>query len=533
MRIRNGEQTLEKSKTNARSPENLTTSDRVHKFSQIERESRRQSSAGKSSRAEPENYREPRKNNYNSGSDLIVEDSSHQPKKNGSPSNGKKYRFTSPQNEPETELVHNQINTKHMETFGQPVSYNLKFDPYRKNAPEPSKLKRDSVKTEPQAMIEEQSDHTEEEQILVESSSPKDNFGKNSDPSSDDFVSFGHSVSTHRVYNNLAKMFTQLENSIKNPILLSALVVIESESVLVTGGSNDRTLRFWSILAKESGYTLRCEHELKIFNKSITNIQYIENRQVVVAGDSQLLIMFDMTSFFADKRRSPDPIVQLLNSHWLRCIFHHYTKSHDWLITAKNMSLFYYDFDRMENITPRIVPDKFEENIMCFETIDDQHVMVGNGKSISFLQIASGKQVGESRRDHEKLINNILYVRKRRYVLSGGDDGFIFLYKLNSKQLTLNIIQKVSPSGSTPKSFIDSLVYFEEQSMLFCTNRTKSLTIFCFNRNNLLKEKSKITELKFKVTGLYFWRKQVSLLAYSSLVPNIIILGFAGVNINN
>lgn len=328
-------------------------------------------------------------------------------------------------------------------------------------------------------------------------------------------------------------MFTQLENSIKNPILLSALVVIESEGILVTGGSNDRTLRFWSILAKENGYTLKCEHELKIFNKSITNIKYIENRQLIIAGDSQLLIMFDMTNFFEDKTKSPDPIVKLMNNHWLRCIFHYYTKSRDWLITAKNMNLFYFDFDRLESITYEINPDKFDENIMCFESIDDNFVMVGNGKSISFLDIVSGKKVGESRRDHEKLINNILYVRKRKYVLSGGDDGFIFLYKLNTKKLSLQIIQKVSPSGSTAKSFIDSLVYFEEQSMLFCTNRTKSLTIFCFNRNNLLKEKSKITELKFKVTGLYFWKKQVSLLAYSSLVPNIIILGFAGVNINN
>lgn len=500
----------------------------MHKFSQIEKESKRQSSTNKS---DQENLR---KNNYNSGNDLIVEDSSHQPKKNGSPTNAKKYRFSSPQSDPENEMVHNQINTKHMETFGQPVTYNLKFDPYKKNQPEPSKYKPDSTRVEAQEMIEEQSDQAEEEQqILINSMSQENNFGKNSDPSSDDFISFGHSVSTQRVYNNLAKMFTQLENSVKNPILLSALVVIESESILVTGGSNDRTLRFWSILAKESGYTLRSEHELKIFNKSITNIKYIENRQIVVAGDSQLLIMFDMTSFFTNKAKSPDPIVQLLHSHWLRCIFHHYTKSRDWLITAKNTNLFYYDFDRMENVTTKINPERFNENIMCFEAIDDEFVMIGNGKSISFLEIVSGKQVGESRRDHEKLINNILYVKKRRYVLSGGDDGFIFLYKLNLKNLNLNIIQKVSPSGSTPKSFIDSLVYFEEQSMLFCTNRTKSLTIFCFNRNNLLKEKSKITELKFKVTGLYFWRKQVSLLAYSSLVPNIIILGFAGVNINN
>jgi WD40 repeat protein len=240
-----------------------------------------------------------------------------------------------------------------------------------------------------------------------------------------------------------------------------------------------------------------------------------------------------MANFFDNKKRAPEPIVKLLNNHWLRCIFHYYTKSKDWLITAKNMNLFYFDFDKLESITKRINPDKFDENIMCFESINDEHVMVGNGKSISFLNIESGKKVGISRRDHEKLINNILYVKKRKYVLSGGDDGFIFLYKLNLKKLNLQIIQKVSPSGSTAKSFIDSLVYFEEQSMLFCTNRTKSLTIFCFNRNNLLKEKSKITELKFKVTGLYFWRKQVSLLAYSSLVPNIIILGFAGVNINN
>ena len=467
--------------------------------------------------------------NYHSGEDLIVDDS-YEPKTETSPVKQNKYRKSLPQSDSENEKIQNQILTKNMETFGKPVTYNFKFDPYKKNAEKNKPKQEQETRSVPKKQKERKS---EKEEIEVHNEGSDADFDATKDPSSDDFMSFGHSVSTQKVYNNLAKMFTQLENSIKNPVLLSALVVIESEGILVTGGSNDRTLRFWSILTKENGYTLKCEHELKVFNKSITNIKYIENRQLIVAGDSQLLIMFDMTDFFDDKAKQPEPIDQLLNSHWLRCIYHYYSKSNDWLITAKNNSLFYYDFDKMQIITSQINPDLFDENIMCFETVNSKYVLVGNGKSISFLNVVDGKRVGDSRRDHEKLINNILYVKKRKCVLSGGDDGFIFLYKLSVSDLSLAIVQKVSPSGSTPKSFIDSLIYFEEQSMLFCTNRTKSLTIFCFNRNNLLKEKSKITELKFKVTGLYFWKKQVSLLAYSSLVPNIIILGFAGVNINN
>jgi WD40 repeat protein len=520
-----------------RSPENLTTNDRVYKFSQIDKNSKLNESEKKKGYGTPEkkNKFNSKEANYQSGEDLIVDDSLEPKNERETHERVVRKRKSQPQSDSENEMVQNQIMTKNMETFGKPVSYNFKFDPYKKNAQDKEKEKTKALLTPEisEKPIQEKSRHSEKEEIEVRGENSDEDFGAQGDPSSDDFMSFGHSVSTQKVYNNLAKMFTQLENSIKNPVLLSALVVIESESILVTGGSNDRTLRFWSILTQENGYTLRCEHELKVFNKSITNVKYIENRQLIVAGDSQLLIMFDMTDFFEDKSKKPEPIDQLLNSHWLRCIYHYYSKSKDWLITAKNNTLYYYDFDKMQSITELIQPNTFDENIMCFETVNSEYVLVGNGKSISFLSVQNGRKVGQSRRDHEKLINNILYVKKRKYVLSGGDDGFIFLYKLSVSNLSLNIVQKVSPSGSTPKSFIDSLIYFEEQSMLFCTNRTKSLTIFCFNRNNLLKEKSKITELKFKVTGLYFWKKQVSLLAYSSLVPNIIILGFAGVNINN
>ena len=503
-----------------RSPADLTTDDRVKGYSQ------KGSKKRPSSDIEDFKLKIP---NYESEDDLVIDDPYKHKKIKKKINVEPKIKSKPPQSDSDNEIVQNPaIVAKNMETFGQ---YTLKFTPQNKLATPKSQTKHETH----QAPIKEKSESikNKEEEILINSDDSNNKFGKDTDPSQDDFMSFGHSVSTQKVYNNLAKMFTQLENSIKNPILLSALAVIESESILVTGGSNDRTLRFWSILAQENGYTLKSEHEMKVFNKSITNVKYIERKQLILAGDSQLLIMFDMTDFFENKSIKPRQVEVLKNSHWLRCIYHYYTNSKDWLITAKNNTLFYFDLDNMRTITPRINPDKFDENIMCFEQINDSTVLVGNGKSISFLSIRDGKRIGESRRDHDKLINNILYVKKRKYVLSGGDDGFIFLYRLNMKKLNLHIMQKVSPSGSTPKSFIDSLVYFEEQSMLFCTNRTKSLTIFCFNRNNLLKEKSKITELKFKVTGLYFWKKQVSLLAYSSLVPNIIILGFAGVNINN
>ena len=498
----------------------MTTDDRVKGYSQ-------KGSRGKRNSSDLEDFNKKKKV-YDSDDDLVIDDP-YKHKKMKKAFNAKpKPKTRPPQSDSDNDLVQNPtIVAKNMETFGQ---YTLKFTPQNRLATPKAQPKPE---THQEPIKEKTESKKEEEEILIDSNDSENKIGKDTDPSQDDFMSFGHSVSTQKVYNNLAKMFTQLENSIKNPILLSALVVIESESILVTGGSNDRTLRFWSILAQENGYTLQSEHEMKVFNKSITNVKYIERKQLILAGDSQLLIMFDMTDFFENKSVQPRKVEVLKNSHWLRCIYHYYTNSKDWLITAKNNSLFYFDLDSMKTITPRINPDKFDENIMCFEQINDSTVLVGNGKSISFLSIRDGKRVGESRRDHDKLINNILYVKKRKYVLSGGDDGFIFLYRLNMKKLNLHIMQKVSPSGSTPKSFIDSLVYFEEQSMLFCTNRTKSLTIFCFNRNNLLKEKSKITELKFKVTGLYFWKKQVSLLAYSSLVPNIIILGFAGVNINN
>ena len=353
------------------------------------------------------------------------------------------------------------------------------------------------------------------------------------DGQSEDFMSFGHSVSTTKVYNNVAKMFTQLQKDVANPVLLSALVIIEEHDILVTGGSNDKTLRFWSIVSDDSRYDLELEHELKIFSKSATNVRYIPERRLILAGDSISLFIFDMEKFFGDHNQKPQLIVHLHHIHWLRCMYHYKINPNDWLITAKGLQIFYFDLATLTQISIKKEIDLFKEKIMCFEEMDDSHILVGNGKSISFWDVKNGKIVGITASDHEKFINNILHIKKRRIVLSGGDDGFVFVYKLNAKEKVLNIMQKISPSGSTTKSFIDSLVYFEEQSMLFCTNRTKNLTIFCFNSDNILKEKSKITDLKFKVTGLYFWKRKVSLLAYSSLEPQIIILGFAGVNISN
>jgi WD40 repeat protein len=422
------------------------------------------------------------------------------------------------------------VNPNTMETFGEPMNFKPRFD-YKKTNENKSDTKEDFILvpglSEEDKKIKKVEKETEKE--------PEVNK-KKYDPAnakSENFLSFGNSVSTQRVYNNLDRMFTQLENSVLNPIILSALTIIESYGVLVTGGINDKILRFWRMKIKNNSYALNLKHEMKIFEKSITNIKYIKNRQLIIAGDRECLIMFDMTQFFENYEQKPIPIVKLNNVHWLRCMYHYQTDLDDWLITARNTQMFYYNFNIMEEITHKMYPEEFRKKIMCFEHINNEFMLVGSGSSLSFWDIRNGLHAGESRGDHEGLISSILYVKRKKRVMSGGDDGFIYLYLINPQEPSLKILQKISPSGSSAKSYIDSFVYFEEQSMLFCTNRTNNVTIFGFNRVNLLKEKSKIKNLKFKVTGLYFWKSRVSLVAYSSLVPQIIILGFADVKINS
>lgn len=362
------------------------------------------------------------------------------------------------------------------------------------------------------------------EEIFPDESFQESNMpGNNSHK--DDFQSFGLSVKTTKVYNNLSKMFTQYVNSVKDSILLDGLEIIEEHNKLVTGGSKDKTLRFWNIVTKNGTHSLEIEHQLKIFKKSITNIKYLSARELLLAGDSNELYIFDMRDYFRLNKR-PEDIEKLTNKHWLRCIYHHDTHQFDWLLFAKGHSIYYYDLDKMALLNKEV--EDLNENVMCFEKVNDRYMMVGSGRVICFWDVEKARKVGSESQHHEKYINKIYYIKKRRTVLSGGDDGFIYLYRMKESKPELSLRQKISPSGSTDKSFIDSLIYFEEQAMLFCSNRTNSLTIFCFNSSNNLKEKSQIMNLTFKVTGLAFWKSKVSLMAYSSLEPQIIIFGIMG-----
>ena len=345
---------------------------------------------------------------------------------------------------------------------------------------------------------------------------------------SEEFQSFGYSIKTTTISNNLSKMFTQLENSVLNPILLSALCIIEKEEVVVTGGSADQKLRFWSIVPGKIGFKLHLDHEMLVFTNSATNIKYIPSFKLLLAGDNTNLFLYDMTDFLVDREKKPVMKKHLLDIHWMRCMCHFKTEREDWLLTARKKKIFYFDLRKMKKFHINANPEPFVEKIMCFQEIHDGLFVIGNGMRVSFWKVFEGKRIGQDRIDHEKLINKILYVKKKKSVLSGGDDGYVFVYRLHLDKPRLQLMQKISPSGSTRKSFVDSLIYFEEQGMLFCTNRTNSVTIFCFNKDNMLKEKNKIQNLKFKVTGLAFWKKKTSLVAYSSLVPEIIILGFMG-----
>ena len=360
---------------------------------------------------------------------------------------------------------------------------------------------------------------------------PDDSFQQSTMPGNnshkDDFQSFGLSVKTAKVYNNLSKMFTQLVNSVRDSILLDGLEIIEEHSKLVTGGSRDKTLRFWNIITENGNHRLEIEHEMAIFRKSITNIKYLSARELLLAGDSNELYIFDMRDYFRSGKQ-PEDIERLTNKHWLRCIYHHDTHEHDWLLFAKAHSIYYYDLDKMRLLD--LKAQNLKENVMCFEKVNDRYMMVGSGRVICFWDVENARQVGKQSQHHDKYINKIYYIKKKRTVLSGGDDGFIYLYRMKESKPELSLRQKISPSGSTEKSFIDSLIYFEGQAMLFCSNRTNSLTIFCFNSSNNLKEKSQITNLSFKVTGLCFWKAKTSLLAYSSLEDKIIIFGIMGQN---
>ena len=186
--------------------------------------------------------------------------------------------------------------------------------------------------------------------------------------------------------------------------------------------------------------------------------------------------------------KQPEDIERLTNKHWLRCIYHHDTHEHDWLLFAKAHSIYYYDLDKMRLLD--LKAQNLKENVMCFEKVNDRYMMVGSGRVICFWDVENARQVGKQSQHHDKYINKIYYIKKKRTVLSGGDDGFIYLYRMKESKPELSLRQKISPSGSTEKSFIDSLIYFEGQAMLFCSNRTNSLTIFCFNSSNNLKEKS-------------------------------------------
>ena len=339
-------------------------------------------------------------------------------------------------------------NPKTLDTFGTPYELKPRFEAKEKE------VSKEPISDEFQMISDQGEDEIDKEKDLEEQmiENQKNNV------KSDTFLSFGNSVSTQRVYNHLNKMFTQLENSVKDPIILSALAIIESESVLITGGMNDKILRFWKIEVHKNSYFLKLKQELAHFTRSITNIKYIEHRQLILAGDSLTLIMFDMTRFFEDMNTPPRPIVQLNRIHRQRCLYPNQTPKDEWLITARNNKMFYYDFKIMDKLTHKIRPEEFEERIMCFENINEELLLVASGNGLSFWDIRNGLHVGKRRTDHEEVISNILYVPRKKRVLSGGDDGFIFLYKLNKKEPSLNILQKISPSNSNSKCFIDSLV---------------------------------------------------------------------------
>ena len=512
--------------SNGRSPEDWTTQDRVQKFSMTGN-----NTTGSPAKGTPESASLEKKQPIKKKGDkdrYMLRDLSDLDDK--TTENDIKISLDKPSQTEESlreALPSPAVNPKTLETFGEPANFKPRFEIHKKARGS----KRKSDTQEEFVLLTDKSEEDVKQRNLE--SEIKKNLNERNNAKSENFMSFGNSVSTQRVYNNLDRMFTQLENSVLNPIILSALTIIESHGVLVTGGTNDKILRFWKMDSRDNSYLLSLKHEIRGFTKSITNIKYIKNRQLVIAGDSQSLIMFDMIRFFEHYEHKPIPIVKLSQVHWLRCIYHYRTDFDDWLVTARNTQVYYYNFNIMEPITHKVRPEDFDKGIMCFEHVNSDFLLVGSGHTLSFWKIRDGLHAGEKRKDHDGLISSILYVKRKKRVMSGGDDGFIYLYLIDPKEPSLKILQKISPSGSSSKSFIDSFVFFEEQMMLFCTNRTNNVTIFSFNRVNLLKEKSKIKNLKFKVTGLYFWKSRVSLVAYSSLVPQIIILGFADVKINS
>ena len=365
----------------------------------------------------------------------------------------------------------------------------------------------------------------------------EENYRGEQTPSSEDsnsineeFISFGHSVKTHIVMNNINEIFTHNVEDVKNPILLNGLTILEDKDILATAGNSDKTLRLWTILKDQTIYSLKLEHEMKIFEHIPTNLKYLKERELLLAGDLKDLIFIQMKNFFKDKTNKPKTTTILKNYHSMRCLYHLKTDKMDYLVTAKGKRINYYDLKASQKVKISSKTRKFTQSIMAFEPINKKCMIVASGKLLSFWDLEKHEKIGKDYLNHEDKINVILYIKRRLSVLSGSNDGIIFLYKLDRKKISLELVQKISVAKPKMSSSIDSLFYFKEKSMLFCTNNSKEIVVYCFNSSNTLEEKSKIKDFNFQVNGLYFWKKQVSLIAYSYVKPKITILTFKGVN---
>lgn len=360
---------------------------------------------------------------------------------------------------------------------------------------------------------------------IEEQNESKNDSEENKISNRDNFISFG-TVKTSKIKSDLKKVTIKLETNIKDIILLNALTVIDSHRLLVTAGSSDKTIRIWSITNTElDKISLKLIYESQFFEKPPTNLFYIAEKKYLFAGDQIHLFVFCMSDILKNHSNSPKLIKTFSNIHWAKCIYPFKSNNQHFIITAYKNKVFYTDLNSLKTVYTS-THFQFNGRLMCFEPISDSIIAVADSEEICFWHIHQRECVGERRKDHSKVINHILNIENKNNILTGGDDGFIFNYSIKNKNdPKLSLLQKITPSNSKIRSFIDSFIYFPDQSLILSTNRTKCITIFALKRNELLEEKTQIEDLKFKATGLYLWKKEMSLIVYSSSKDQIVIYG--------
>lgn len=360
---------------------------------------------------------------------------------------------------------------------------------------------------------------------IEEQNESKNDSEENKISNRDNFISFG-TVKTSKIKSDLKKVTTKLETSVKDIILLNALTVIDSHRLLVTAGSSDKMIRIWSIINIDvSKVSLKLIYESQFFEKPPTNLFYIPEKKYLFAGDQIHLFVFCLGDLLKNHSNSPKLVKTFSNIHWAKCIYPFKSMNDNWIMTAHKNKIFYTDLNSLKTVYTS-TNFQFNGKIMCFEAISDSIIAVADSEEICFWDIHQRECTGERRKDHSKAINHILNIKHKNNILTGADDGFIFNYSIKNKNdPKLLLLQKITPSNSKARSFIDSFIYFPDQALVLCTNRTKCITIFALKRNELLEEKTQIENLKFKATGLYLWKKEMTLIVYSSSKDQIVIYG--------